>query len=295
LIDPGTALEAGRFLHDTAAMLLWGCFVYLSALVPKDLARRTGRTLDGFRVGAALVVIATAALALPIRAAMIGSGWSDALDPGVLWPVLTATHVGRAWIWNAVASILLAGTLFVPERLMMPATALASGTVLATLSLTGHAAMHEGWVGAVHRTNDLVHVLASGGWFGALLPLAVILKGVRGTHEAASAKKSLKTFSVAGHIAVALAVLTGAINTLLILGHWPTDWTAPYQALLTLKIALVLFMICLASLNRYRQMPGFDKDPAGTARAIRQGAIWEIVLGVGVIGLVAVFGMLAPM
>jgi putative copper resistance protein D len=154
--------------------------------------------------------------------------------------------------------------------------------------------MHEGWLGRLHRATDLVHVLASGGWFGALPVLALILKRGDGAGGWADVKTVLTRFSAAGLVAVALMILTGILNTALVLGRWPVDWSSPYQALLAAKVALVLLMIGVAGLNRYGHTRRFDRDPAATAFAIRRGAMGEIALGAGVIGLVAVLGVLRP-
>ena len=66
---------------------------------------------------------------------------------------------------------------------------------------------------------------------------------------------ALRRFSAVGHGAVAVVIVTGIVNTGLILGHWPSDWNSPYQALLMIKIALVIAMALLALLNRYAVVP----------------------------------------
>ncbi|MET1028898.1 MAG: CopD family protein [Dongiaceae bacterium] len=119
----------------------------------------------------------------------------------------------------------------------------------------------------------------------AALPLET---GVVGTGVA------LRRFSTAGHIAVMLVIASGVINTILILGRWPIDWSSPYQALIACKIAVVVVMVGLAIVNRYGLVPGLSRQRPDALRAIQLGTIAEITLGLCAVGLVSVFGMLEP-
>ncbi len=165
-MDTDAFLAACRLLHDLSAMLLWGASVYLWALVPTNLARDVERRLQRARVVAIAMVVATTAVALPIETASIGAGWRDALDPAAIGAVLADTSVGHAWQAQAVAAVLLVAVLALPERGRRAGVALASGLVVAGITLTGHAVMHEGWEGVLHRLNDAVHVLCAGAWLG---------------------------------------------------------------------------------------------------------------------------------
>lgn len=283
-----------RFLHDGSAMFLWGAFGFLSTLVPSKLAKQTGRRLKGARIAAiALLVLSTLAM-LPIETAMIAGGWRDAVDPRMLAVVLGGTSVGTAWIAAAIASLLLVATLALPSALAMPATAAAAGLVLASLALTGHAMMHDGLTGYLQQANDVVHVLSSGAWVGALVPLMLILANFPAGATPAAHERALVRFSAAGRFAVALTVLTGAANTWLIVGGWPVHWSSTYQVLLVTKITLVVIMIGLASTNHFRFVPRLQRAPLPAAAAIRRGAVGEIVLGFSAIALVSAFGMLDP-
>ena len=287
-MGPDAALAACRFLHDASAMLLWGASVYLSTLVPRNLAQDIGRRLRSFSVVATAVAVATTAAALPLETAMIGEGWSDAFNPATVRDVLFDTSVGQAWQVQAVAALILTATLALSPRRRQAATALASGFLLASIALTGHAVMQEGWIGAAHRINDAIHVFSAAAWLGALVPLLPILKTLNDPAHRFEATTALMRFSATGHVAVALVIASGVINTILILGQWPTDWSSPYQAMLASKIILVGIMVALATVNRYAFVT------SGAVRALRLGTVAEIVLGLCVVGLVSVFGMLEP-
>ena len=234
MITPEVGLDLCRFLHDAAAMLLWGALAYLAALVPAPLASVVDRRLRVFRVAAIAVAVATTAAALPLEAAYVGNGWPDAFDLPTLTAVLFDTGIGSAWmVQAALALLLIAAAAASPKAWRQVATAIAAGILLASLALTGHAVMHGGLVGIGQRINDALHVLAGGAWLGALVPLLIVMPGLGDPARRDAARAALNRFSVAGHGAVALVIATGVANTFLILGHWPTDWASPYQAMLT--------------------------------------------------------------
>ncbi|NTF40317.1 copper homeostasis membrane protein CopD [Rhizobium rhizogenes] len=293
-MDPTTALELCRFLHDASLMLLWGACAYLSFLVPKALADTVWRmsSIPFFLI--TVITALTMLISLPAATAIIGNGWSDAADLGTLHDVLFDTTVGQAWQAQAVAAVLMICAFLLPEGRRRLGLALASGLGLAALSLTGHASMLDGWLRQAHRANDVLHVLTGGGWLGALVPLIPILRLLSRPECRAEAQLALRRFSTAGHWAVALVILSGIVNTILILKRLPTDWSSPYQTLLAIKIALVAGMSLLAIVNRYIFVPWMSRNPSRALQALRIGSIAEITIGFVVIGLVAVFGMMEP-
>jgi putative copper resistance protein D len=275
-------------------MLLWGATAFLATLVPKNLADDVGRRLSAFLLGAAIVAMATTVAALPVETSVIGSGWSDATSLTTLEAVLFETSVGQAWQLQMVAALLVLAALLFSRHLRPRALAFASALVLVSLALTGHAVMHAGWLGAAHRINDALHVLSAGGWLGALVPLLVILAGPDRLEWRNAAGIVLDRFSTAGHIAVAAVIASGIVNTLLVLGHWPADWSSPYQAMLAAKIVVAAAMIGIALINRYALVPRIVASRQGPLKAIRLGVAGEIALGLFAVGLVSVFGMLEP-
>ncbi len=293
-MDPCAALAVCRFLHDAAAMLVWGAAGYLCTLVPEKLAGTVWRRLRVPGVVAIAVAVATTAASLPFETAVIGAGWSDAFDPATVRDVLTGTSVGQAWQEQAVASALLLVALAATDRWRRGGIALASGLLLAGAALTGHAVMQEGWIGVLHPINDAIHILSAGAWLGALVPLLIILRRLDVPEYRQEAGTALRRFSTAGHVVVALIVASGVINTMLVLGRWPTDWSSPYQALLALKIALVVCMVGIAAFNRYVLVPYIALRGPCAYRMFRRTSAVEVLLGLAVVALVAVFGMLDP-
>ncbi|MBA8880432.1 copper homeostasis membrane protein CopD [Phyllobacterium myrsinacearum] len=293
-MEPATALIFCRLVHYASTMFLWGAFAYLTLLVPKTLALDTGRRLHAARVAAILLALTSTFLALPLQAGAIGQGWSDAANLTTIRDVLFETSVGHSWLFQAATALLLIPALFLPVHKAHAVAAAASGLLLMSLALTGHAAMQEGWAGVAHQINDMAHVLAGGAWIGALVPVMLVLGKLYQPTLHASAQLALMRFSTAGHIAVALVIASGIVNTLLILGHIPADLSSPYQFLLLTKIVLVILLTALAIINRYVFVPRMRFDEASAVQAIWYGTLVEIVLGIAVLGLVAWFGMLEP-
>jgi putative copper resistance protein D len=195
---------------------------------------------------------------------------------------------------QATAAALLVAARRAPRRIRPGATAAMAALLLSGLALTGHAAMHEGALGLLHRANDVLHVLSAGAWFGALLPVLAILRLVARPDCRGDAVTALRRFSRAGHAAVALVLASGAANVGLVLGRWPTDLASRYEALLDLKVLAVAGMVALALVNRYALVPRLGRHPEATSAALRAATLAELPLGLAAMALVAVFGLMDP-
>lgn len=274
-------------------MQLWGAWGYLWLITPSELAQHlTGRLHTVFAV-AVLTVVAATLTYLPIEAAYLNDDWSSAVSFAALSDALSFGGFATSWL-VAVAGVV---GVVVSQGFEFPARSrgitLAAGLNLSALSLTGHAVMTDGWLGIVHRLNDVLHVLAAGAWFGALLPVVLTMRLLSDDRLRSAARSALIQFSFLGHIAVAIVVTSGIVNMLLIVG-WTADWTSPYRQLLLVKIALVFVMTGMALTNRYLLVPRIDpRDSKSMYRLVRVTGL-EIALGIAVMLLVAKFGTLDP-
>jgi putative copper resistance protein D len=215
----------------------------------------------------------------------------DALSWSTTYDVLFGSDIGTAWMLRAAGSALVILAVAASER---PAwTALAAAILLLTMPFAGHASMQQGLVGWLHQFNDSLHLLAGGGWFGALVPLLLVPDRIDQPAWQDAAAQALRSFSLAGYFAVAIVLATGVANTPLILGHPPVDWTSPYQRLLAAKIALVLLMLSLVLSNRYVFVPRL-KRRSDVCRTLRTATLVEIGIALAVLALVSAFGVLDP-
>src|ERR1700722_1749322 len=132
---------------------------------------------------------------------------------------------------------------------------LLSAGSLVSLVFVGHAAMDEGWLGDLHEANDAVHILAASGWIGCLVALVPCLDMLDDPELRRRACAALIRFSSVGHVAVALVLMTGVVNTYLVLGRWPVHFASLYQLFLLGKVILAFGMVTLALVNRYAVVP----------------------------------------
>lgn len=212
--------------------------------------------------------------------------WSAAIDPQTIWLLVSATAVGQAWTLH-LALVGALGLALWRQRRVRTAAALA----LVSASLVGHAAMQAGWPGVLHRSNDALHLLSGGYWVGAL---PAVLAGLRRLPDREELARLMR-FSRWGHLAVAGVIVTGMVNTVLILGHMPWVPASLYQALLMLKGMLVVVMVGLAVTNRYLYVPRLSNGGGSQAlTALRRGTLREIYCSLAVLLLVSVFGVLNP-
>jgi putative copper resistance protein D len=231
-----------------------------------------------------------------------------------LWPVdraavamlLEGSPTGTAWLVR-IAALFVAGAAALPARKSDRALVLimaASGVAMASLAWTGHGAMDEGGAGWIHLISDILHLVAAAAWVGALLGLILLLaqpaERVDGDHLRLT-HRALHGFGAVGTVVVATIVLTGLINSWLLIG--PANVAAlgmtTYGRLLLAKLALFVAMLGLASLNRFRLTPAFEEsiageDHRGALRSLRVSLGVETASVVAILALVAWLGTLAP-
>jgi copper resistance protein D len=209
--------------------------------------------------------------------------------------VLLETRFGRVWCWHLLlAAILVLACL--GRQLWRPVVLLLSLGLLASLGWVGHATMGEGAALVGHELNQTGHLLAAGLWLGGLAPLAWVLRQARrqtGDFAISLARDALRNFSHAGYAAVALIALTGAINTLVLVGSLDAMLGTPYGRLLAIKILVFLAMVVVALINRFRLAPQISHD-SGALRALGRTVALEQSLGLAVLAIVSVLGTWPP-
>jgi putative copper resistance protein D len=165
---------------------------------------------------------------------------------------------------------------------------------LACMALIGHAAMRDGWPGLFQQLNHALHLIAAAFWTGGLLPLLLLMREARQIDRRTDAIRTMMRFSRYGHLAVALTLLSGLINSVMIAG-WPLTWhDSRYIVLLLCKVLLVALMVLVALINRYWLVPRFRLAGSGTQQKFIRMTQLELLLACGVVGLVSVFATLSP-
>ncbi|WP_213993957.1 copper homeostasis membrane protein CopD [Sodalis sp. dw_96] len=294
MLTLAACFSAGRFIHVASVMQLFGIALFSEYLAPPGLRQRlrSAFTRTVRRLG--WLCLLTAAVILALQSGQMGQGWPDTLRPSV-WLAVIHTDFGTVWIWHL--SITLATVLIIGRSDLSPwrqrLLLVAASALLVTLALTGHSAMSQGLRGVLQRINQVIHLFSAAWWLGSLIPLIWCLPLLRQAARA-DAMRALIHFSQSAHGAVALVILTGIINSCLIVGQWPLDFSSLYQRMLMIKITVVVIMVLLAVTNRYRVVPMMTRHHPQAIRYLTMLTLAELVLGNVVLILVSIFATLEP-
>jgi len=291
-----------RFIQFACVLSLLGTtFWSLERYQPSSTAQLQSRRLPVIYATACLIAAAATVGWLLIEAAMIAGGWSAVAE------VVTSARFGRAAALRVVLLLIAARVvLLMPRRSRIPRAALASLCAAATVSFvwTGHGTVGTGTAAAVHAFADGIHLFCAALWIGALLMFMTSVRQalIAGTSErVATLLKGLLQFSATGPALIGLLILTGLINTwLLVAPHWSALLLEPYGLLLVGKIAVFAVMLVFAAYHRYRSTPRLrrmiDDVPsgAGNLSLLQRTLIAETALALLVLAFVAVLGALMP-
>lgn len=290
---------------------LYGVLGSLFGLSAFGLYRlRTGKRGDALALKPWLVALALLGLALSavqlalLAASMMGApAWP--VDREAVAMLLTGSALGAAWKAR-MAALLVAGLAAVAagRAAWLGVVAITAGVALSTLAWTGHGAAGEGAPGWAHLVADLLHLLASGAWVGALLGLVLMVTRPAARVDAAHltlTHRALHGFGLVGTIVVGAIVVTGLVNSWMLIGpgNVPELGATLYGRLLVAKLALFAAMLGLASLNRFRLTPAFERsiaaaDHAGALGALRASLAVEAACAVVILALVGWLGTLEP-
>ena len=287
-------LTVCRALHDGAAMLLFGLSLFAGLLLPPGMRVVAFRRVHRVARFAIPVVVATALLRMPLASVAMSDGWRDGLRLATIRDVMVDTGFGRSWSIHLAAVACLAPFWFAEPSRSRVGIAWASGLVLATLALSGHAAAPAGAEGWLSRSALGLHLLAAGAWVGGLvevLALVPLLGRAEARRDAASA---LQRFSFAGHGYVAVAIVAGFGTLLLVAGLPGGGSPSPYVIVSGAKIALAGGMTALASINRYRLVPRLREQPSNTRRHLMRNTRTALFLGFGAVAAAGLLGLLDP-
>ncbi len=274
-------LTGVRFALYVDLMLLFG--------VPLFALHTPGPRI-GQGVLAALAVVGLLLSMLSIAlmtAAMAGLGLSE-VDFASVRMMVVETAIGNAWAVRVASLGLIIGLAWVTPH---GATACLAAIALASLAWTGHGAAGEGAAGLVQLGGDIVHLLASAAWVGALAGLTAMLFR---RPDVTTARQALERFSRVGTAIVALVLVSGLANTAFLVGwsHLIGLPSTSYGLLLIAKLLLFIAMLGLAALNRFRLTPALAANP--TLAALRTSLAIESGAAIAVLALVAWLGTLEP-
>jgi copper resistance protein D len=281
---------ASRLVHFAAAALLFGAPLFRLAIAPQE---------------ASVAMRSRAELAASVAALLSGLGWfagvaatmagsfANALAPDILQAVAFDTRFGHLWIARLVVLLAIVAVQLAskPTRRRDVALAILTAAFAASLVGVGHGmtgAGHGPEVARLHMVADMVHLLCATAWIGGLVCLGYLLHAVL-TERASvdAARVALRRFSSMGYWAVALLVITGCINALVMVPRPASLFGSDYGRALLVKLAFVALMVAIALVNRLTLTPPI----MATADSKRVRTLWRSVLveqGVAVLVVAAV-------
>ncbi|MGE9549951.1 copper homeostasis membrane protein CopD [Erwinia amylovora] len=281
-----------RWVHFAALMSLTGGGVYTALIAPVRFRGYLAGRFHYLLAISAVSALVSAVLLLAAQTGLMGKGWADVFNADI-WQAVLQTRFGQAWQWQLVAAVVGVAALALKRRLRQQLLVLSGAGQLAGLAFVGHAAMLDGAMGMLQRSNQIVHLIAAAFWAGGLLPVWLLMRDARQPDIRYDAIRTLMRFSRYGHLAVALVVLSGVINALLILG-WPPTSFRLYSQLLLIKTLLVAGMCGIAVFNRYWLVPRFQHSGERAQSHFMLTTLAELLLAALVLLLVSVYAMLEP-
>jgi putative copper resistance protein D len=292
------------WVHLAASVQLMGAFFMLLLAGPSRvaLARRWDGTVVAWSRRIVLVALGSGIVWLLGRTAIFENRPYAALELRAVWHAVLDTQPGLIWLARHSLLIVLGAFLFVRAELSERRNwiaARAEPLVLATLALalasgSSHAAaLTSGTVQAV--AFDVMHLLTTGIWAGALLPLALLLRAAsrgNGAEARAYAVRTARRFSRAALIAMLLLMASGVMNAIVQVESVAGLAGTTHGRLLLAKVAVLILILVLAAVNRTRILPS-----VATPSAMRRLAVFvrvEAILAFGLLMLAAAMTLSTP-
>lgn len=241
------------------------------------------------RAGIAVNVAALVALALSVGLQgldALGLPLSSLMNNEDAWTVGLRGSFGHAVAFAAAAMLLAMLSFRFPPPLRRAAGLLALIGAGLALAATGHAASAQPRYFTMPAV--FLHGVSLAFWIGALLPLALAMRGPR-----EAAVSVLMRFSRAIPFAVAALLVSGLLLATVQLEWLDALWTTDYGRVLAIKLALVAALLLLALWNRLWLTPRIGNGVQ--ARRLMRGSIFaELVLVVVILGVVGLWRFTPP-
>jgi putative copper resistance protein D len=321
----GSAMETVgaliRWSHLLGATLLVGVFAFLVLVArpaartadprAQDLLAPLDRHLRALGAWALLLTLATGLLDLWRQTAVAtGLGFGGSLSVESLRAVLFETRYGAVWLVRHAVMLLVAMVAGLADQesdatdwwaLRLELAGLGALS-LAVTGAAGHAASAQ-QIPVAAIAVDAGHLLATGVWFGGLLPLVVCLRWAGTVPDPTGGRLAaavVARFSAVGLASVVTLGLTGAVTAWVQVGSFPALFGTGYGRWLLLKLALVLLLTVTAAVNLLVLRPRLLRaatagGPAGTLLAqLRWTVLGELGLGAAILGVVGILGLTTP-
>jgi putative copper resistance protein D len=226
--------------------------------------------------GLAVLLLLAGVATLAYQATVVTGRPRAALEVVEWLRLLGQSRFGTVWLVRHGLLVLLAALLLLREREQSAADRLAFRVETWLLAALGAAA--TAWAGHAATVEpsglgaallDALHLIAAGAWFGALLPVAALLRAASreaGADARPFAALAVRRFSRLALGVMAIVVATGLVNAWFQVGGVPALVGTRYGWLLLLKVLLLIPVLVLALHNRRRLLPRLAGDGATVGR-----------------------------
>ena len=276
-----------RLLLYVGMMLVQGGLLY-AVLFGRQMSEASRVHVVGLvRVGV-LIGLGATCLRVPAAAANLGGDFASAFDPVFLGLMMEtslglSSGLGVAGFLLAAVLVRVAGGL---DVLLLAVLLLAILLLAGTSAIHGHATSG----GVITGVLVMVHLSCVAIWLGAFLPLHRLCRLV---HDDPAAHTELgviaRRFAQVGGMAVLLLLVSGGGMAAYLTGSISALFTTGYGQALLVKLSVVVGLLGLAALNRFRLVPAIS---AGGTRAVAQLG-WSIRLEMaGALVILAVTSLL---
>ncbi len=233
--------------------------------------------------GAALLLLVEPMRYVQFQLAIGGGDVATAFDPSMRWMAFE-TPIGQAALVRVVggAILVLAGLRLWPLSLM------AALAIVASFTLEGHTASHEG-AGWLPACLIMLHLISVHWWLGALFPLRAATR-IPGDARVADL---VGQFGKLALIAVAVLAAAGAL-LMAVLAGWQVDVARNHQIVFMAKLVVFAAIMAVASINKLRWTPMLVSDAQKGRSGFREALHLEIVLCFFILLITAIMTSFGP-
>jgi copper resistance protein D len=292
-----------RTVHFAASATMAGALMFRDFVAGPALravpvaGARIDRQIRGIVwIGFAIAVVSGLVWLCLQAASMSGLGLGQAITSGTVSIVVDETQFGLVSEVRLILAIALAVCLVFDRIVLSRRLALAAAACLvASIAWTGHAGSTPFELGYLHLASDALHLVAASAWIGGLVPFALLLN-MAWRHQGCSSTSlgAVRRFSTLGIASVAALILSGGINTWILVGSFRGLIVTSYGQLLMFKLAAFIAMFALAAFNRLALMPRLTLSSEEAVPALALNTRIEIILGFSIFAMVGVLGTLHP-
>ena len=277
------------WVHLASGVLLTGAFFMLLLAGPPraSAAHRWDAVVVAWSRLLVLVALGSGIVWLLVRTAVFENRPQAAFEARAVWHAVMDTWPGFVWLARHGLLIVLGAFLVIRMDLAEKRNWIAArgeALVLAALALalvsgSSHAAaVSSGVAWAVAA--DIAHLLGTGLWVGALIPLALLLRAASREDDTDSrpyAVRAARRFSRAALITMLILMGSGVMNTIAQVESIAGLAGTTHGRLLLAKLAVLVPILVVAAVNRAHILPALS----GASDTVRRPVMRRLAVFVG--------------